>query len=360
MNKRRKQRRNANLFKSGTAVFLLVLIFIGAFTARYLNRRSRRTASVAEIISDVAGEVTTGEVPVSAEATTEQSEEAAVPFVVFPEKTDKSQKFKKEYDAKNAILINVDDNEVVAYRDEHVQLYPASLTKIMTLVIAVENIKDLSATVPITYEMVAPYIALDASRAGFEPDETPTLKDVLYGMILCSGADASLAAAEYVSGSEEAFVKLMNEKCDEIGLKHTHFTNVAGLHDKNNYSTAEDIAILLEYAIGNDICREILSAVEYKVPPTEQNADGLVFESTLFSRMYGDEMPGVKVLGGKTGFTDEAGNCIATFAEVNGKKYILVLCGGTTNWNNVYNTLSAYSEYCAGGKAYEPSDKREK
>jgi D-alanyl-D-alanine carboxypeptidase (penicillin-binding protein 5/6) len=267
---------------------------------------------------------------------------------------------KKEYDAKNAILINVDDNEVVAYRDEHVQLYPASLTKIMTLVVAVENIDDLSATVPITYEMVAPYIALDASRAGFEPDETPTLRDVLYGMILCSGADASLAAAEYVAGSEKAFVKLMNEKCDEIGLKHTHFTNVVGLHDKNNYSTAEDIAVLLEYAVQNDTCREILSALDYKVAPTEQNPEGLEFSSTLFSRMYGDEMPGVKVLGGKTGFTDEAGNCIATFADANGKTYILVLCGGTTNWNNVYNTLSAYSEYCAGGEAYVPPDERKK
>ena len=69
-------------------------------------------------------------------------------------------------------------------------------------------------------------------------------------------------------------------------------------------------------------------------------------------------MPGVKVLGGKTGFTDEAGNCMATFAEVNGKTYILVLCGGKTNWNNVYNTLSAYSVYCAGGKEYIPPEEK--
>jgi D-alanyl-D-alanine carboxypeptidase (penicillin-binding protein 5/6) len=95
MNKRRKQKRNANLFKAGTAVSLLVLIFIGAFTARYLNRRSRRTVSVADLISDEAVKVTTGNVPASAEYTTERSEEAAVHFVVFPEKTDKSQKFKK-------------------------------------------------------------------------------------------------------------------------------------------------------------------------------------------------------------------------------------------------------------------------
>lgn len=356
MNKRRKQSRNANLLKAGTAVFLLVLIFGGITAATYLIKHNRRTDPDNAVSDSFA--VSTGEMPVVSETTTERAEEAAVPFVVFPEKTDKSKEFTKDYDAKNAILINVDDSEVIAYRNEQVKLYPASLTKIMTLIVAAENIDDLSATVTIIYDMVAPYIALDASRAGFEPDETPTLKDVLYGMILCSGADASLAAAEYVAGSEQAFVDMMNDKCREIGLKNTHFTNVVGLHDKENYSTAEDIAVMLEYAIQDKTCREVLSAVEYKFAATKQNPDGLTFESTLFSRMYGDEMPGVKVLGGKTGFTDEAGNCMATFAEVNGKTYILVLCGGKTNWNNVYNTLSAYSVYCAGGKEYIPPEEK--
>jgi len=354
MNKRRKQWRNANLLKAGTAFFLLVLIFGGITAASYLIKHNRRTVPDKAVsdsfvvrtdsLSDISG------------TTTEHAGKTAVPFVIFPEKTDKSKEFTRDYDAKNAILINVADSEVIAYRNEHIKLYPASLTKIMTLIVAVENIDDLSATVQITYDMVAPYIALDASRAGFEPDETPSLKDVLYGMILCSGADASLAAAEYVAGSEDAFVMLMNDKCREIGLNNTHFTNVVGFHDKDNYSTAEDIAVMLEYAIKDPVCREILSAVEYKVPPTKQNPEGLVFESTLFSRMYGDEMPNVKVIGGKTGFTDEAGNCIASFAEINGKIYILVLCGGKTNWNNVYNTLSAYSVYCAGGKAYIPPE----
>ena len=356
MNKRRKQWRNAKLLKAGTAFFLLVLIFGGITAAKYLIKHNRRTVPDSAVSDSFVA--STGKLSEVSESTTEQAGKMAVPFVIFPEKTDKSKEFTKDYDAKNAILINVDDSEVIAYRNEQIKLYPASLTKIMTLIVAVENIDDLSATVPITYDMVAPYIALDASRAGFEPDETPTLKDVLYGMILCSGADASLAAAEYVAGSEKAFVRLMNDKCREIGLKYTNFTNVVGLHDKNNYSTAEDIAVVLEYAIQNPVCREVLSAVEYKVPPTKQNPEGLTFESTLFSRMYGDEMPGVKIIGGKTGFTDEAGNCMATFAEINEKIYILVLCGGKTNWNNVYNTLSAYSVYCTGGKAYTPPENK--
>lgn len=357
MNKRRKRRRIANLFKAGTAAFLLVLIISGIFTAVHLINRGGDSVPA---VNTGDTEAFTDEQPDTSGAATEQTEEAAVPFVVFPEKTDKSVKFGKDYDARNALLICVDDNEVIAYKDEHVQLYPASLTKVMTLIIAVENNDDLSATIPITYDMVAPYIALDASRAGFVPDETPTLKDVLYGLILCSGADAALAAAEHTAGSEEAFVELMNLKAQEIGLKHTRFANVVGLHDKNNYSTAEDMAVLLEYAIQNDLCREILSTEEYKVPPTEQNPEGLTFKSTLFSRMYGDEMPGVKINGGKTGYTDKAGSCMATFAEVGGKTYILVLCGGTTPWNIVYNTLSAYSVYCAGGKPYVPPAERER
>ena len=81
-------------------------------------------------------------------------------------------------------------------------------------------------------------IDLEASRAGFEPGETPTMREVLYGMILTSGGDASLAAAEHIAGSEEAFVKLMNNKAEELGLKCTHFTNTVGLHDENHYSTA--------------------------------------------------------------------------------------------------------------------------
>ena len=354
MNKRRKQWRNANLLRAGTAFFLLVLIFGGMTAAVHPVEHNRRTVSVNALSDDFV--VATGILSENSVTTTEQAEETLVPFVIYPEKTDKSKEFTRDYDAKNAILIDVDDSEVVAYRNEQIKLYPASLTKIMTLIVAVENIDDLSATVQITNDMVAPYIALDASRAGFEPDETPTLKDVLYGMILCSGADASLAAAEYVAGSEQAFVRLMNDKCQEIGLKNTHFTNVVGLHDKDNYSTAEDIAVLLDYAIQYPVCYEVLTAVEYKVPPTEQHPEGLTFASTLFSRMYGNEMPSVKVIGGKTGYTDEAGNCMATFAEINGKTYILVLCGGKTNWNNVYNTLSAYSVYCTGGKAYTPPE----
>ncbi len=353
MNKRRKRRAKVQYLRIGIAVFLIVLIIFGIRTAFSALKQSkdREHVDTAAAVQELTDTTALEDI---ASVTEEQTEETAVPLLLYPEKTDKTVSFGQEYDVKHAVLINVDDNETVAAKSSSSKMYPASLTKVMTLIVAVENTADLSERVEITYDMVASMIDMEASRAGFEPGETPTMEDVLYGMILTSGGDAALAAAEHVAGSETAFVELMNAKADELGLKCTHFTNAVGLHDPQHYSTAEDMALILEYALKNPICRIILSTEDYSYGPTEFREEPLEFKSTLFSRMYGDEMPGVKILGGKTGYTDEAGNCLETYAEIGGKTYILVLCGATTHWNAVYNTLSAYSVMCAGGEPYSP------
>lgn len=288
-------------------------------------------------------------------------DEITVPFVVYPHITEYSKRFASYYGEKSSVLVDTDTNGIIAYRNENMRVYPASLTKVMTLIVAAEHITDLSETVLITDDMVIPMVERDASRAGFLPGETPSLLELLYGMILPSGADASLALAIYVSGSEEKFVELMNEKARSLGLKDTHFVNVTGLHDKDHYSTVSDVAVILEYAIRDDLCRRILTRERFRCRPTEQHPEGLEFSSTLLSRMSGDEMPGVTVLGGKTGFTDDAGNCVASFARTDDdKEYVLVLCGGRSNWDEIYNTLSAYSVYCAGGEPYRSARKDNK
>lgn len=287
------------------------------------------------------------------EAVRSASDALTVPRVIYPSKTDDSKRFGSVYSEKSAVLIETVSDKIIAYRNENMKIYPASLTKIMTLIVAVENIKDFSDTVLITDDMVIPMVERDASRAGFLPGETPSLLDLLYGMMLPSGADASLAIADYVAGSEEAFVELMNEKACQLGLKNTHFVNTTGLHETDHYSTVCDIAVILEFAIRDDMCRRVMSAETYKCAPTEQHLEGLEFSSTLLSRMSGDEMPGITVKGGKTGFTDKAGNCVATFAQTDDDKtYILVFCGGKSNWDEIYNTLSAYSVFCVGGEPY--------
>ena len=281
---------------------------------------------------------------------------SSVPFLVYPFRTEQTEEMSEDIaDAEYSVLYNVSTGEIEAARNENDAIFPASLTKVMTLIVTVENADDLDDRVEMTYDMIAPMMAKQAAVAGFEPGDTPTVRDLLYAMILASGADAALAAAEYIAGSETAFAAMMNKKAAELGLHDTYFTNVTGLHSDIHHSTASDMAVILAYAIQNDICREVLSTETYMLAANESNPDGIELHSTLLSRMYGDEMPGVLIHGGKTGYTDQSGNCVESFADVGEDTYILVLAKAGTNWNAIYGTLSAYSVYCAGGDSYEPS-----
>jgi D-alanyl-D-alanine carboxypeptidase (penicillin-binding protein 5/6) len=352
MNKERERKANFRTARNCAAVFLLVLGSFAACAAGMLTGCGRHEDVTVETAQ-------TATVTTTVELTTEdEQEEETAAFFVYPERTEDSVKFGEETDALHAVLFNAETGQTVAYRDENFLVWPASLTKVMTLIVVVENVDDLSARVTFTEDMIAPFVEADASRSGYDPGETATIEELLYGIVLASGADSALAAAEYVAGSEAAFVELMNKKAEEMGLRRTHFTNVTGLHDKQHYSTAADMGAILSYAMNIDICRQILMTEDYKLPETEQHPEGIDLKSTLFSRMYGDEMPGVVIRGGKTGYTDKAKNCIEAFADVNGTEYILVLCGSSTKWNAVYSTLSAFSIYCAGGEKYNPPSKR--
>lgn len=335
-------------FRIVAALFLVGIIIYGIIFI-FKNFVFQDSQSTNNYINEILTTIETSEYLTEPETVTE-------PVSVYPSMSENARLFPVDFDAKCGILIDTESNEIIAYKDYNKRMYPASLTKIMTMIVTVEYANSLSDTVPITYEMVAPMYELDASLAGFAVGETPTVEQVLYGIVLPSGADASIAAATYIAGSEEAFVQMMNDKAEKIGLKNTHFTNCVGFHDTNHYSTAEDIAVLMKYALQNETCKKILSTYQYEIPPTEFNPDGIILESTVLGRMNGDEMPGVVIKGGKTGFTDEAGQCLATFAEANGKTYIMVLTGGTSRWNVVYNTLSGYSIMCVGGNAYVPPE----
>lgn len=280
-----------------------------------------------------------------------QAQETIAPVTAFlPAITADTIEFGSEIYSEYGVLVDLDSNTAVAQRNAGERMYPASLTKIMTLIVAVENIDDLNATFTMTNEIIAPLAELHASVAGFSEGEVCTLKDLLYGLILPSGADASAAISEYVAGSEAAFVEMMNEKAAELGLENTHFVNTSGLHDDNHYSTALDFAVILKYAMDNEICREVLSQFQYTTQITEQHPEGIPLTSDLFARMYGDEADGFTILGGKTGFTDQAGHCLGTFAKNNesGKEYLLILCKASgSKWYPVYDTELVY-EYLNG------------
>lgn len=249
-----------------------------------------------------------------------------------------------------AILIEESTGSVLARRGKSERIYPASLTKIMTAVLAVEYTENLDEYIAIPEDMFYKLYAQEASMAGFEPGEWVCLRDLLYGILLPSGAECCVAFAERIAGSEEAFAELMNQKAQELGMGNTHFCNATGLHEPEHYSTVEDMAVLLQYALNYESFREVFTSNWYNTQPSEQHPEGLMFYSTMFQSLGDPTLNGGEILGGKTGYTEEAGLCLASLAVVNGKEYILVTAGASGDhqtepyhiWDavNVYNQIA--------------------
>lgn len=264
----------------------------------------------------------------------------------YPKKAENCVTLGDDVNAKYAVLMNATKNEIIAEKSSESVIYPASLTKIMTLITAVENMKSFDDTFTYSFQVTDPLYKQEASVVGFSAGETVTVKDMLYGSILASGADATTGLAMTVSGSEEKFAEAMNKKASELGLSTANFTNASGLHNENHKCTVIDIAVLLNYAMKNDVCRQVLTTEEYTTAQTEQHPEGIKVTSTLFSRMYGTEPEGATVIAGKTGYTVEAGNCIASYANgADGNDYIFVTTGGTDKWKAVYDHINVYSAY---------------
>ncbi len=277
------------------------------------------------------------------EATTEPPTTEPPPPVSYPTVDGTVMELGTGIDSTYALLVDVDENRVIAERGSNVKIYPASLTKLMTLVVAIEHIEDVNATFLMTDEILAPHYAANASMAGFQSNELCTVKDLLYGAALPSGADATTALALHTAGSEAIFVQWMNDKVAELQLQNTHFMNASGLHDPNHYSTLTDMALILEYCLQNELCKEIISTYTYTTTKTEQNPEGLQLYSTMFSRMYGTEVPGMTIMGGKTGFTDEAGQCLASYAQTtDGHTYIAVTAMGYSKWRPIFDAFKLY------------------
>ena len=273
------------------------------------------------------------------------SENEAVAFK--PRITDSTLTLGDDKDAKGIIIINTESGDIVAEKNHKTRLYPSSTTKVMTLLVAVENIKDYNDTFTMSLDITDPLFVEGASVAGFLAGESITMTDMLYGTILPSGADAAVGLAVKLSGSESEFVKLMNRKAAELGLKNTHFTNVSGLYNENHYTTAYDMAIILHAAMQNEICRKILTTYQYTTSVTKQHPEGILLSSTLFSHMYGTEPETATIEGGKTGFVNESGYCIASFGSNNTTKneYIVVTLGSSSRWPAFYGQIELYKEF---------------
>ena len=160
-----------------------------------------------------------------------------------------------------AIVKDVQNNKVLASKNAEERIYPASMTKILTLLIAVEELSDLEEKVQIPVDEVLAEYERGASMAGFQPGEKVSVKDLLYGLMLPSRAECCTALACRISGSEEAFAEKMNERAKELGMLNSHFVNASGLHEEEHYTTVTDIMILCRLAMSNSIFRQAASKV---------------------------------------------------------------------------------------------------
>lgn len=221
-------------------------------------------------------------------------------------------------------LMNVDDTSIVYDKNGEDTMYPASLTKVMTLLVALEHIVNIDEQILITSDMLSGLKEANASVAGFIAGEQVSMKDLLYGVMLASGADACRAISITLAGSEEDFVVWMNEKAKELALENTHFTNTTGLHDEDHYSTAKDLAIITREALKNSEFYEIFTAFSYTTMPTQAHRDGIKLNSTLRMMEKDEGLTMSPLAGGKTGYTNDAKYCLVSYFETGGTSYILV------------------------------------
>lgn len=246
-----------------------------------------------------------------------------------------------------AILIDLDEGTVLVQRNGWTVIHPASMTKIMTILVAAEHILNYDATATVTQETIDYCVENDCSIAGFQVGEEVSIMDLFYGTILPSGADAAVTLAEYAAGSHEAFVELMNEKAEQLGIAGTaHFANCVGLYDEKNVCTACDMAVILRAAMENPLCSQVLGLKTRSLPANELHPDGISL-SNWFIRRIEDHMPeGVVIQGAKTGYISQAGSCAASVArDGSGRRCLCVTAMAGSAWQCIFDHAALYAEY---------------
>ena len=249
------------------------------------------------------------------------------------------------------ILVDLDNDTIVAERDCEKVIVPASMTKILSVITARDYIDpaNLKEKQVITPENLSKVSAHGLSAVGFLPNSKVNVKDLLYGTIVCSGADAAWGLADYCSGSEEAFVEKMNENVDKMGLSETaHFTNPVGVHDKNNHCTMKDMAVIMGVAVQDELLLDVLSKRIYttdKKYPKKDLPNGIEISNWFLRRIEDKEFNG-NVIAAKTGFVNESMFCAASYYKSNsGKNYVCVTGNAFSSWRAIYDHASVYRSF---------------
>lgn len=241
--------------------------------------------------------------------------------------------------AESGIVIDADTGTVLWGQNIHGEYFPASITKVMTALIVIENC-SLDETVTFSHNAVF-NVESGSTNAGINEGDKLSVKDCLYALLLKSANESANALAEHVAGSTEEFANMMNARAKELGCQNTHFANPSGLNDPEHYTSAYDMALISQAAFQNPVFVEIDSTTYYKMPPNSVNPEGLnIYPGhKMLKKSSPYYYPGI--LGGKTGYTMIAGNTLVTCAEKDGMKLIAVILKGTTPqyWTDTKNML---------------------
>ncbi len=252
--------------------------------------------------------------------------------------------------ANAAIVMDAASGQVLYEKNSQEKKYPASITKILTVLIALEHNVDFNATVTMSENAIWG-VERDSTLIGLDVGEQVTVKDLVYATMVKSANECAYALAEYVAGDIESFAKLMNERAAEIGCKNTHFVTPNGLHDEDHYTTAYDMALITREALKNETFREIAGTLNYTVPATNLteetrplwNGNKMINPAEPYYYEYCE--------GGKTGYTMKANNTLMTFAKKDGLELICVImdCDGA---KYAYSDSKALYNYCFNNYTY--------
>lgn len=328
---RKKRVSNENLLLTLIILSVVLAVLIAAFIIIKTNDGKPEGEAGAESSSDPS--VQAGVVDPPEESSESNNKDPADPAIdSFKPVSDSStvDLAANEIYSDYIIMVDAESGRAVCQHNPDATIYPASMTKIMTAIVACDLITDMNATFTLTNEIIA-LIEPGAALANFEVGKPIPMKDLIYGTLLPSGADATAGLAIALAGSEAEFVKLMNKKAEELGCSGTNFVNTSGLHDKNHYSTVRDMAAIMACAMNDPFLKEVMATESY-TPAASLKDNRTSLKSTWKGQLGPYVSKTATMYAAKTGWTPEAGNCLASLSVTeDGKEFIIISAKATTN-----------------------------
>lgn len=240
--------------------------------------------------------------------------------------------------AESAILLEANTGVILYSKNINEKLAPASTTKLMTCLLAIEN-SSMDEMVTFSHDAVFS-IERDSSNIGIDTGQSMPMEECLYGILVASANEVANAVAEHIGGSMDEFVKMMNDRAEELGCTNTHFVNAHGLYDENHYTSAYDLALIAKAFFQNELLAKIGNTASYHFQPTSTQPDDFIERNK--HKLITGEIPFDGIKGGKTGYTDIARQTLVTCAEKNGMKLICVVMKQETP-NQFHDTVQLFN-----------------